>query len=103
MIVLAIATIYGDLIGSVPDDHSIGSDGEVTLARPLKLVQIQTPKGTMNSFMPVSQLVPTPTLYVPELHVVAWAEASAELRDAYLQMTTGIAMPGAGSRIQLGG
>lgn len=103
MIVLAIATIYGDLLGGAPDDYAISRQGDVILNRPLKLVQVQTPKGTMNSFMPVSQLVPLTTLRVPEKHIVACAEASAELRDVYLQMTTGIAMPGAGSRIQLGG
>jgi hypothetical protein len=101
MKIFAIRTIYGELIGRVSDstqtNEQIEAKGFIELERPLMLnvMPMPTPRGVqmMNTMLPVSQLMEVDVLPVPRQHIVAFGEAAPEAAKAYLQATSGIAMP----------
>ena len=99
MQVFAVRTIYGELIGRVPDDLSdeqIETQGYIELERPLALHMMATPQGMMNAMIPVTQFMETESLPIPTPHIVTFGPAHPNVAKGYLQMTSGIAMPGAG-------
>jgi hypothetical protein len=104
MQVFAVRTIYGELIGRVADsitDAQIETQGFIELERPLMLHTIPTPQGMMNAMVPVTQFMETDVLPVPLPHLVTFGPAHEQVAKGYLQMTSGIALPGASSKLEL--
>jgi hypothetical protein len=106
MKIFAVLTVYGEILGGVADDvtdDTIETSGFIELARPLKLAVVPTPKGMMNTLMPLTQLMRCDILPIPMHHIVTFDEANPEVTKMYLQITSGIEIPGAAtaSKIQL--
>jgi hypothetical protein len=100
MKVFAVRTIYGELIGRVSDtqtNEQIEAKGFIELERPLMLnvMPVPTPRGIqmVNTMLSVSQFLDVNVLLVPHQHIVVFGEAAPESAKAYLQATSGIAMP----------
>lgn len=104
MQVFAVRTIYGELIGRVSDDISdekIMAQGCIELASPLALHMMATPQGMMNAMIPVTQFMSVDSIQIPIPHIVCFGLAHDSVAKGYLQMTSGIALPGAGSSSKL--
>lgn len=104
MQVFAVRTIYGELIGRVPDNISneqIKAQGYIELERPLALHMMATPQGMINAMIPVTQFMETELLTIPTLHIVTFGPAIPQVAKGYLQMTSGIAMPSVDSSTKL--
>lgn len=99
MQVFAILTLFGELIGRVPDDlteEKIEAQGFIELERPLKLHMMATPQGMMNAMVPLTQFMPTESLPIALPHIVTFGPAIPAIAKSYLEMTSGIALPGSG-------
>lgn len=104
MKIIAVITIFGEIIGRAPDNFSeeaINSAGCIHLEKPLKLQSMPTPQGMMNVMLPVAQLLPVEDLDISLHHVVAFGEAPEGIAKNYLEMTSGIALGGNGGRSKL--
>lgn len=101
MKIIAIITVFGEVIGRVPDNWSeanIEQDQCINLDRPLKLQSMPTPNGMMNVMLPVAQLLPIQDLAVGMHHVIAFGEPPEAIAKSYLEMTSGIALGSGGGR-----
>jgi hypothetical protein len=101
MKVIAVVTIFGEVIGRAADDFSeetIERERCIHLDKPLKLQSMPTPQGMMNVMLPVAQLLPCEELDIALHHVVAFGEAPEAITKNYLEMTSGIAMSSGGGR-----
>ena len=99
MQVFAILTLFGELIGRVPDDlteEKIEAQGFIELERPLKLHIMATPQGLMNAMVPVTQFSSTDSLPIALPHIVSFGPAIPAIAKNYLEMTSGIALSGSG-------
>ena len=105
MKIIAVVTIFGEIIGRAPDNFSeelIEKEHCIHLDKPLKLQSMPTPQGMMNVLLPVSQLMNCSELDIALPHVVAFGEASPGISKNYLEMTSGISLSsGGGPKLEI--
>lgn len=100
MRIIAVRTVYGEIIGRAnaeQTDLAIEELGMVELTKPMLLMvmPMPTPQGMqmMNTMVPVSQLMNVQSLPIPAHHIVTFGDAHESAAKAYLEMTSGIALP----------
>lgn len=105
MRILTIVTIYGELIGRVPDaltDAAILEQDQpyIVLERPIRLVNVPvpTPNGLqmINTMIPAAQTLSIDELPVQRMHIVAFGDTDEAAARQYMKMTSGIELPPSG-------